>query len=98
MNPGAYNVKMNSPTTVVTDQLEHTLVELELAELEEKFNNEKNNHEKTLDNLQYEIETHEKEAKSKDLIIQNINSHFNLKVSELHAKVEELAEFKKARL
>ena len=104
VSPGACNVKVKSPETVVInelkerkEQLEHKLahVEFTLAEIEEAFNKEKEKYKKSVDNLQSKIDALEKEKESKDAIIQNINAHFNSKVFELNSKVEKLETFKK---
>ena len=64
VSPGACNVKLKSPETVVTnelkerkEQLEHKPADVEftLAEIEEAFNNEKEKYKKSVDNLQSKI-------------------------------------------
>ena len=105
VNPGGYSeVKSKCTEPVVMDQLKETIkdlenklskVESECVELEEEYNDEKEKHKKTVDYLNSKIDTLEKERNVKDEIIQNINSHFNTKVSDLNSKVEELEAFKK---
>ena len=104
INPGVYNVTIKSPETVVTNQLkeknehlEQKLSEdkLELAEIAEELTNEKENNKKTVDYLDSKIDALENAKIANDSIIQNINAHFNSKVSELNSKVVELENFKK---
>ena len=89
---------------VVMDQLkdinkrpEHKMagVGIELVELEETFANEKEKHQQTIKLLNSQIDTLKKEKDLKDEIIQNINAHFNTKVSDLNTQVVELKVLKK---
>ena len=79
------------------EHLEQKLSEdkLELAEIAEELTNEKENNKKTVDYLDSKIDALENAKIANDSIIQNINAHFNLKVSELNSKVVKLENFKK---
>ena len=104
VSPGSYDVKTMCTESVVMEQLkekikqlEHKLAgaEFQLEELEEKFANEQEKHEKTINLLNSKIDTLEKDKKLKEEIIQNTNTHFNTKVSDLDSKVEEFEAPKK---
>ena len=104
VNPGAYDVKTKPTETALIDQLkernknlELKVTELEylLEELEEESKSEKENHETNVEHLNNRISTFENETNIKDVKIQNINAHFNMKVSDLNTKVEKLEAVKK---
>ena len=104
VNPGAYNVKTKPAESAIIDQpkertkkLELKVAELEyhLEELEEESKSEKENHEKNVEHFNNRISTLEKETKIKDVMIQNINAHLNMKVADLSTKEEELKAVKK---
>ena len=104
-----YKVNTKSTENVVVDQLKeikktevknHKMAEvgIELVELdEETFANEIEEYQKTITLLNSQIYTLKKDKDLKDEIIQNINAHFNTKVSELYTQVEELVALKKKK-